>query len=493
MKTLGDLVDDAAVLPPQWASVPILGLTADSREVAPGFLFAALPGTATHGRHFIPEAIRRGAVAILGERKGDVPDPKIPLIVSRDPRRSLARMAARFYERQPGTVVAVTGTNGKTSVAAFTRQIWAAMGHEAASLGTVGVETARAHAPLPHTTPEPVRLHKTLAELAEAGITHLALEASSHGLAQRRLDGLRLAAAAFTNISRDHLDYHTDFNAYFQEKMRLFRELLPPRAPVVVDRDAPGAGRVVELVKNRGLPLISVGHRGRELKLLEVERDGFAQRLHLSAQGREMVVTLPLVGAFQAANALVAAGLVMATGGAAEEVIPHLVRLKGAKGRLEMVGETPDGAPVFVDYAHTPDALANALDALEPYVTGRLLVVFGCGGDRDPGKRPQMGTIAREKAHVVVVTDDNPRSEDPAKIRAEIRQAVPDAQEIPDRREAIHQAIRWLKRGDVLLIAGKGHETGQIVGEKVHPFSDHAVVAEALADLGSENKGEGHG
>ncbi len=480
--TLGELMGPDARLPAPWGAVPILGLTADSRAVKPGFLFAALPGTRTDGSKFIADALARGAAAILVPEGGTPERATTPVVEDADPRRRLALIASRFFAAQPKTIVAVTGTNGKTSVAAFVRQLWEAQGLSSASLGTIGVVSPKGTRKLNHTTPDPIELHSILADLAKDGVTHLALEASSHGLEQRRLDGVQLAAAAFTNISRDHLDYHASFEDYFEQKLRLFRELLPPGAPAIVDVDSEGGKRVAEIAKSRGLKLITIGEAGETLRLVSTERDGFAQRLRILHAGRTYEVKLPLVGDFQAANALVAAGLVIATGGDPARVIPALANLRGAKGRLDLAGTTKTGAPIFVDYAHTPDALAKALQALRPYVKARLVVVFGCGGDRDKGKRPEMGAAASANADSVIVTDDNPRSEDPAAIRRAILAAAPNAVEIADRATAINQAIQGLSAGDVLLIAGKGHETGQIVGDKIISFSDHDAVVSALGE-----------
>lgn len=478
---LGELAGAGHSLPDEVSRVDILGLTADSRDVAPGFLFAALPGIQTDGAKFIPQALENGAVAILLPH--GVPfaaDDRVAVIKDVDPRRSFALMAARFFGRQPETVIAVTGTSGKSSVVSYVRQLWLAMGHQAASLGTIGVETPSGPKKAGLTTPDPVALHGTLADLAEDGITHLALEASSHGLQQRRLDGVRFAAAAFTNLSRDHLDYHPTVEDYLNQKLRLFDTLLAEGSTVVANADSDVADAVVAVAGNRRLPLMTVGKAGETLKLISTERDGFAQRLRIEHAGSVCDVNLPLVGEFQASNALVAAGLCMACGAQARDVLPLLQGLSGAKGRLELVGTTSAGAPVFVDYSHKPDALAKVLDALRPYAHGRLAVVFGCGGDRDKGKRSEMGEIATRKADVVIVTDDNPRGEDPAAVRADILRAAPDAREIADRAEAIETAIAELEAGDVLVVAGKGHEQGQIVGETVLPFSDHEAVANVL-------------
>ena len=479
--TLGELIGPDAALPAAWAAVPIAGLAADSRQVAPGYLFAALPGVNTDGARFIADALSRGAAAILVP-EGMRAETDAPVIADPDPRRRLALIAARFFGAQPNTEVAVTGTNGKTSVASFLRQLWAGEGFQAASLGTVGVVTPRGTQTLRHTTPDPIELHGILAALARDGVTHLALEASSHGLQQRRIDGVALAAGAFTNISRDHLDYHANFEDYFAQKLRLFRELLPPGACAVVDMDGEGGARVAGEATARGLELITVGRAGDTLRLVTCEIDGFAQVLVVEHDGKRQTVRLPLVGGFQASNALVAAGLAMATGAEARDVLPRLVDLRGARGRLDLAGTASCGAPIFIDYAHTPDALAKALDALRPYVANRLLVVFGCGGDRDKGKRPEMGAAAVAKADLAIVTDDNPRSEDPGQIRREILAAATGAAEIGDRGEAIAEAVAMLKEGDVLLVAGKGHETGQTVGTTVIPFSDHDAVSAALGD-----------
>ena len=475
--TLGELVGPEAKLSAAAAALPISGIAVDSRQVQPGNLFAALPGVNTDGARFAADAVARGAVAVLAPETMDV---GVPVIAVPDPRRTLALIAARFFGAQPETTVAVTGTNGKTSVASFTRQLWSDLGHAAASLGTVGVVSPSGTKVLRHTTPDPIELHAILADLTAEPVTHLALEASSHGLQQRRLDGVALNAGAFTNISRDHLDYHASFEDYFAQKLRLFTELLQPGSTAVVDMDSPESVRVAEAAKSRGLHVLSVGRNGETLRFLSAEIEGFAQRLKIEHAGKTYTVLLPLVGEFQASNALVAAGLAMATGERPEDLLPRLAHLQGATGRLDLAGTSPYGAPIFIDYAHTPDALAKALDSLRPYAANKLFVVFGCGGDRDRGKRPQMGEAAAAKSDVVIVTDDNPRSEDPAAIRDEILVAVPGGREIGDRATAISEAIRMLREGDVLLVAGKGHETGQTVGTTVIPFSDHDAVAAAL-------------
>jgi UDP-N-acetylmuramoyl-L-alanyl-D-glutamate--2,6-diaminopimelate ligase len=399
-------------------------------------------------------------------------------------RPALAEAAARHAGRQPGTIVAVTGTSGKTSVAAFVRQIWQAEGRKAASLGTLGVVTPDREIYGSLTTPDPITLHETLRTLAEAGITHVALEASSHGLAQHRLDHVRLVAGAFTNLSRDHLDYHPTLDHYLAAKLRLFGALLAPGDPAVIDADSEVSAEVVPAAEARGLRVLTVGAAGRYLRLLSSTPDGFATRIAVEHAGRTFAVTLPLAGKFQVSNALVAAGLCLATGSAPDAVFAALTTLAGAPGRLELVG-TRNGAPVFVDYAHKPDALENVLATLRPYAEKRLLVVFGCGGDRDPGKRPIMGAIAARLADVVIVTDDNPRSEKAATIRAAIMTGAPGAREIGDRTQAIEAAIADLGAGDVLVVAGKGHETGQIVGSTVLPFSDKGAVRAALERMNS--------
>jgi UDP-N-acetylmuramoyl-L-alanyl-D-glutamate--2,6-diaminopimelate ligase len=429
---------------------------------------------------FAGDAARRGAAAILASQDANAGALTVAVLQTREPRKAFALLAARFYKGQPETVAAVTGTNGKTSVAAFLRQIWAALGYEAASLGTVGIVTSNGETPLAHTTPDPVSLHKHLARLAEEGVTHLALEASSHGLDQRRLDGVRISAGAFTNITRDHLDYHPSFEHYLNSKLRLFRELLPPGSPAAIDADSAGAEAAIEAASTARLAILTVGQRGQAIALKGIERRGFKQHLVIACNNRSYAAELPLAGAFQVSNALVAAGLALGLGADADQVFSALSKLRGAKGRLEYIGETAAGAPVFVDYAHTPDALVKALQALRPYVKGRLRVVFGCGGDRDKGKRPEMGRAAAANADAVYVTDDNPRSENPASIRAAILAAAPDAIEIANRAQAISAAIAALKQGDALLVAGKGHETGQIIGKAIIPFCDHEAVAAAL-------------
>jgi UDP-N-acetylmuramoyl-L-alanyl-D-glutamate--2,6-diaminopimelate ligase len=477
---LGALFPEAAISGPA-RDLPVQALTADSRAVRPGAVFAALPGTKADGLAYAAAAAAAGAVAILAERAPPAPlPPEVVLITVPNARAALAQAAARFYPRQPPTLAAVTGTNGKTSVVSFLRQLWTALGHAAASLGTVGLVSPRGSEPGSLTTPDPVALHQTLDRLADEGVSHLAVEASSHGLAQCRLDGLRLSAGAFTNLTRDHLDYHASFDDYRSAKLILFNRLLPPGAAAVVCTDGAEADHFVAAARQRGLALTTVGAAaGADLALVAATPEGFGQRLVVRAAGREHIIHLPLPGAFQADNALVAAGLAIATGGPTDEVLAAFAGLRGAPGRLEKVAE-PKGALVVIDYAHTPDALANALAALRPYVRGRLLVVFGAGGDRDPGKRPLMGAAAARGADLAIVTDDNPRSEEPAVIRRAIMAAAPGVREIGDRAEAVATAMGMLRPGDVLLIAGKGHETGQILRDRTIPYSDHAAVRAVL-------------
>jgi UDP-N-acetylmuramoyl-L-alanyl-D-glutamate--2,6-diaminopimelate ligase len=480
---LREILPPAAEFDAHHAGLEVGGVTADSRTVKHGDVFVAIAGGKADGLRFIDTAIAAGAAAIAADRAPPTPLPgNVAFVHVSNPRRALALIAAKFHPRQPRIIAAVTGTSGKTSVAAFTRQIWSALGERAASIGTIGVVSPSGETYGSLTTPDPVALHRTLDALAADGVTHLAIEASSHGLDQYRLDGLHIAAAGFTNITRDHLDYHPSFEAYFAAKLRLFEDLLAPGAAAIVDADHDHADAVVAASAAHGLSIMTVGRKGTGIRLVESAIDGFAQTLRLEYRQKHFRVRLPLVGEFQIENALVAAGLAIATGGEAGNVFAALEQLQGAKGRLERVGASR-GAQIFVDYAHKPDALAKALDALRPYVTGRLVVVFGAGGDRDRGKRPLMGAIASQKADRVIVTDDNPRGEDAAAIRAAIIAAARDASEIGDRREAIRRAIADLRSGDVLLIAGKGHETGQIIGDRIIPFSDHEAVATALEEF----------
>ena len=469
----------------------VTGLTADSRRVRQGYLFAAIPGHQQDGRAFIGEAMARGAVAILAPSGTHIEDRDrlksnarpVLLICDDEPRRRLALMAALFYKQQPRHIAAVTGTNGKTSVASFTRQIWTALGRRAASLGTLGLQPPRADAPAALTTPDPVELMRCLADLAGDGFDHLAMEASSHGLDQFRLDGVRVSAAAFTNLSRDHLDYHADMAGYFAAKQRLFTELLPQGATAVLNADIPEFEALAAGCRARGQRVLSYGTAGRDLKLLSLTPRPGRLDLEVEVLGLGRALSLPLAGTFQAWNALAALGLVLAETGDLEAALDSLSGLTGVPGRVELVGQTAQGAHVYVDYAHTPDALETVLRALRPHTRGALTVVFGCGGDRDPGKRPMMGEIARRLADRSIVTDDNPRSEEPAAIRHAILTAVPEAIEFDDRGEAIASAIASLGPGDTLVIAGKGHETGQTVGDRVLPFDDRVVARAALSSL----------
>jgi len=461
--------------------IEITGITADSRAVKPGYLFAALPGTRVDGAQFIPAALAAGAVAIVAAADAPVPDG-VAVIRDAEPRRRLAQMAATFYPRQPDTLAAVTGTNGKTSVASFLYQIWRAQGLSAVSIGTLGVHVNGETRPLRHTTPEPVELQRILDDLASEGVSHAALEASSHGLAQHRLDGARLSAAAFTNISRDHLDYHPDFESYFAAKMRLFADVLPEGAPAVIDIDRPEGARAAELAKARGRRVWTVGRAGQAIRVSAPRPEGFGQRVDFTFDGAHYAVNLPLAGSFQVSNAAIAAGLALATGVAPEGVFAALETLQGARGRMELAGHAASGGGIFIDYAHTPDALDSALRALRPFARGKVAVVFGCGGERDTGKRAEMGAIAQQLAERIYVTDDNPRGEDAAMIRQEIIRSAPAARDVPGRREAIAAAISELGRHDVLLVAGKGHETGQIVNGHTHPFSDLEAVREVLEE-----------
>jgi UDP-N-acetylmuramyl-tripeptide synthetase len=462
--------------------VEIDGLTADSRKVQPGMLFAALPGAKADGAGFIADAAGRGAVAAVA---GHPSDAVIPVIPVSDPRRFLALAAARFYGAQPETMVAVTGTAGKTSVASFTRQIWAQAGYAAAQIGTTGVISPTRSDYGSLTTPDPVALHALLAELAREGVTHAAMEASSHGLDQSRLDGVRLAAGGFTNLGRDHMDYHPTVESYMAAKMRLFDTLLPKGAPAVIFADDEWSAEAIRVARDAGLRVLTVGRNGDYLALKRVEHFRHKQTAEIHFGDEIFEVDIPLAGDFQVANALVAAGLAVSTGTAAATAMAALEKLQGASGRLELVGQTSDGALAYVDYAHKPDALENVLLSVRPFTTGRVVVVFGCGGDRDKGKRPIMGEVATRLADVVIVTDDNPRSEVPETIRSEIMAAAPGAMEIGDRAAAIRHAVSTLGAGDTLIVAGKGHEEGQTIGMTVLPFSDHLEVRKALEERGS--------
>ena len=479
---LRDLLGNDAAIEAAVAALEVTGLALDSRAVKPGDLFFALAGSKTDGARFVDAAIAAGAAAIVGDHAPA--GSKVPFIAVANPRRALALAAAKFFPMQPATIAAVTGTSGKTSVAAFTRQIWERLGHASASIGTIGLVSPKRTLYGSLTTPDPIALHRQLDEIAREGVTHLAFEASSHGLDQYRLDGVRVSAGGFTNLTRDHMDYHPTVAHYLAAKLRLFRELVPPGGAAVISADHDCSTEAIDAARARGLQVMTVGRNGdgagEGIRLVNAEVSGLSQELSLVHRDRAYAIRLPLVGEFQIENALVSAGLAIGTGSDAANVFASLEHLEGAKGRLERVGER-NGAPIFVDYAHKPDALAKALQALRPYAKRRLIVVFGAGGDRDAGKRPIMGGIAADNADRVIITDDNPRSEKPEAIRAAILAAAKGAREIGDRAAAIRAAIEELEEGDALLVAGKGHETGQIVGGEVLPFSDHEAVAAALA------------
>ncbi|WP_415234059.1 UDP-N-acetylmuramoyl-L-alanyl-D-glutamate--2,6-diaminopimelate ligase [Pseudorhodobacter sp.] len=469
----------------------ITGLCVDSRAVRPGNLFAAMPGSVIHGAHYIRAAVTRGASAILTDAEGAAiareeiapDDLTAALIVAQDPRQALAYAAALWFGAQPETMVAVTGTNGKTSVATFTRQIWMALDHAAINIGTTGVEGAW-HAPCPHTTPEPITLHHMLAEAEAAGVTHAAMEASSHGLDQRRLDGVRLVAAGFTNFTQDHLDYHHTFDAYFDAKAGLFTRILPEDGVAVINIDDPRGTAMANLAEDREQDVLRVGRDPiADLRILGQRFDGSGQDVRLEWLGEAHQIRLSLIGGFQADNVALAAGLCIGAGDDPKQVFDTLSQLTGVRGRMQRVATRKNGASVFVDYAHTPDALETALTALRPHVMGRIVVVFGAGGDRDTIKRPLMGRAAAAHADVLFVTDDNPRSEDPASIRAAILAACPEATEVGDRAEAILRGVDALGPGDALLIAGKGHESGQTIKGQTYPFDDAEQASIAVAAL----------
>jgi UDP-N-acetylmuramoyl-L-alanyl-D-glutamate--2,6-diaminopimelate ligase len=476
-----DFPEIDALLAGSAGDVQITAVTADSRQVAHGALFVAVPGSKADGSTFAGEALAKGASAIVVSQTVAM-DASVPVLKVSEPRRFLSLAAARFFGAQPAVMTAVTGTAGKTSVASFTRQIWAHAGFAAAMIGTTGVVAPGRMDYGTLTTPDPVSLHKLLADLSREGVTHAAMEASSHGLDQHRLDGVKLAAAAFTNLGRDHMDYHPTIEHYLASKMRLFG-LLPKGAPAVIFADDAYSLHAIEAAGRAGCEVLTVGRKGDFLTLKRVEHFRHKQMAEIHCGADIYEVDIPLAGDFQVANALVAAGLAMSTGVSPAAVMAGLGKLVGASGRLELVGHTVDGALAYVDYAHKPEALENVLASVRPFTTGRVIVVFGCGGDRDKGKRPLMGEIASRLADVVIVTDDNPRSEVPAVIRSEILAAAPGALEIGDRAEAIRTACGMLKSGDTLIVAGKGHEEGQIVGDKVLPFSDQAEIDKALGGL----------
>jgi UDP-N-acetylmuramoyl-L-alanyl-D-glutamate--2,6-diaminopimelate ligase len=474
-------------------NIIIAGLSSDSRTVRPGYLFAALPGVKSNGGQYIEEAIQNGAVAILAEPGIKLPGSAggITLIEDPNPRRRFARMAAKFYATQPATTVAVTGTNGKTSVTSFCRQIWAALNQSSASIGTLGVEAPQLDWAQPAgsynlTTPDSVTLHNEMSDLAKAGVTHLAMEASSHGLEQYRLDGVHLMAAGFTNLTRDHLDYHGSMGAYFNAKARLFSEVLPAGSLAVINADSEFADRLEDICITFGHQVILYGKKGRDITLVSQAPTDKGQKLVLNVFGKKYTVEMPVAGTFQAMNVLCALGMTIGLEPDPKKYplyIDALTKLTGVRGRLELVGHHPSGAAIYIDYAHTPDALETVLNALRPHTKNRLHVVFGAGGDRDAGKRPLMGGIAMRLADKVIVTDDNPRTENPKRIRQEVMAAAQGALEIADRRQAIETAINGLKAGDVLVVAGKGHEQGQIIDRVTHPFDDATEIRAALKRL----------
>lgn len=477
---LGDITDKVGGVD---ADAIVTGFAIDHRKVAPGTVFGAFRGAKFNGEDFIGDAVASGAVAVIAGPDALVEGARH--IVSDNPRRTFARLAARFFLPVPRTVAAVTGTNGKTSTAEMTRQLWRMDGHSAASIGTLGVTTSVDQTSTGLTTPDIVTFLSNMSGLAREGVTHAVFEASSHGLAQYRTEGLPVLAGAFTNLTRDHLDYHGTMEAYFEAKMRLVDEVVVDGGDFVVWADDSWSDRVIERAEARGLNVMTVGERGKTLRLMSRTPTQLGQVLMVEHEAKTWRVNLPLIGAYQAANALVSAGLVLATGGSVDAIFDHLGRLQPVRGRLERAVIAGSGAPVYVDYAHTPDGLRAACMALRPHVKGRLITVFGAGGDRDMGKRPEMGMVARELSDVVIVTDDNPRSEDPAKIRAAIIAVLPDGIEIGGRREAIAEAIRMAGPDDIVLLAGKGHEQGQIFGSgetmRVLPFDDVEVAREVAA------------
>jgi UDP-N-acetylmuramoyl-L-alanyl-D-glutamate--2,6-diaminopimelate ligase len=469
LRDLADVDSDSAVT----------GFALDHRKVARGSVFGAFKGAMFNGEDFIGDAVGRGAVAVVARPEAKV--SQVPHLPDPQPRRLFAELAAKYYAPYPETVVAVTGTNGKTSTVEMTRQIWRMSGHRSASIGTLGVTTSDDQVKTGLTTPDIVTFLSNMAGLKKMGIDHVAYEASSHGLDQHRAEGVPLAAAAFTNFSRDHLDYHGTMDAYFESKMRLFDELLPARKPAVIWTDDAKSDEVIERARKRGHELLTVGKKGETIRLVDRSPSALGQTLTLEHGGKSYRLALPLIGAYQAANVLTAAGLALATGGTWDSTYSAMQRVAPVRGRLERAVISRAGVPVYIDYAHTPDALEAAIAALRPHVEGRLVTVFGAGGDRDQGKRPQMGEVATRLSDLVIVTDDNPRSEDPAAIRAAVMAGAPGATEVGGRREAIAEAIRIAKAGDIILVAGKGHETGQIVGDRVLPFDDALVARECAA------------
>jgi UDP-N-acetylmuramoyl-L-alanyl-D-glutamate--2,6-diaminopimelate ligase len=461
------------------SNADVTGFAIDHRKVTSGSVFGAFKGAVFDGEDFIGQAVERGAVAVVARPKAKV--ERVPLLADREPRRLFAKLAAKFYAPFPETVVAVTGTNGKTSTVEMTRQIWRISGNRSASIGTLGVTTSDEQVSTGLTTPDIVTFLNNMAGLKRMGISHVAYEASSHGLDQHRAEGVPLAAAAFTNFSRDHLDYHQTMDAYFEAKMRLFEDLLPAGKPAVIWTDDPKSGEVIDRCRKRGHQVLTVGRKGETIKLVEQNPTALGQMLIVEHARKSHRLALPLIGAYQAANVLTAAGLVLATDGKWDTTFSAMQRVAPVRGRLERAVISRGGVPVYIDYAHTPDAIEAAIAALRPHVQGRLITVFGAGGDRDRGKRAEMGAVATRLSEVVIVTDDNPRSEDPATIRCAILAGAPGASEVPGRREAIAEAIRIAREGDIVLVAGKGHETGQIIGDKVFPFDDALIARECAA------------
>ncbi len=469
---LGDLIGGQA-------AAQVTGFVIDHRKVAAGNIFGAFQGTRFNGEDYIASAVAAGAIAVVARPEARVEGAVH--IADAEPRKAFARLAARYFAPFPDTVVAVTGTNGKTSTVELTRQLWRMAGHRSASIGTLGVTTADDQVSTGLTTPDVVTFLMNLAGLRREGISHVAFEASSHGLAQYRIEGPSVRAAAFTNLSRDHLDYHETMEAYLAAKLRLFTEVVDADGTAVIWTDDAASATITGAARARGLNVMTVGETGETLRLVSRKTTLLGQAITVEAAGKTHAVNLPLIGAYQAANALMSAGLVIATGGDADETLGNLARVQPVRGRLERAALTRTGAPVYVDYAHTPDGLKAAIDALRPHTKGRLILVFGAGGDRDKGKRPEMGRVAAEMADRVIVTDDNPRTEDAAVIRADVLAGAVGATEIGGRREAIAAAITDAQDGDVVLVAGKGHEQGQIVGDRVFPFDDVTVARECAA------------
>ena len=459
----------------------VTGLTCDSRAIMPGYVFAALPGTVTDGRKYIEQAIESGAAAVLSTYGLELP---VPYMGVENPRLAYAKMAAAIHAGQPQTVVAMTGTNGKSSTVEFLRQIWAYAGKQAACFGTLGVQAPNGYRPLTHTTPDAVALHKTLSDLSGEGVTHAAMEASSHGLDQCRLDAVKITASGFSNLTQDHFDYHADAEDYFQAKARLFMELTPINAPVVINVNDEYGQRLVDMCNARGQSVLQVGWSGQDIRIDEVMPRASSQIIDLVVHGKRHKIELPLAGEFQVLNAVAALGLAMVTGVETDKALEALEHLTGVAGRMERAGRTKGGAPIFVDFAHTEDGLDKLLRSVRPHTRGKIIIAFGCGGDRDPDKRAKMGAAAAKLADEVIVTDDNPRTEMPELIRKAVLVGCPGAVEIGDRALAIREGIKNLGPNDCLVIAGKGHEQGQIVGTKVIPFSDVDQVKLALKELG---------